>query len=114
METTLTSCLASLRKIKLLLEGLAEETAVAVDDDKIERMLTIAGAFDHLLEDRSAIIAGGRTRFDELSDNLVVLSRGTTISIGCVGRELKDRAPPAGPSRRACRALPVGPTAPRH
>jgi hypothetical protein len=34
-------------------------------------MLAVAGAFDHLLENGPAIVAGGRTQFDELGNNLV-------------------------------------------
>jgi hypothetical protein len=44
-------------EIEFLFECFAEETAVAVNHNKIERMLTVAGTFDHLLEGRPAIIA---------------------------------------------------------
>jgi hypothetical protein len=45
-----------------------------VDNDKIERMLTIAGAFDHLLEAWSPIIAGRRTTsFDVLRNHTMAV-----------------------------------------
>ena len=49
--------LRKLAKVELLLKGLSEKSAVAVDDDVVERLPAIAGAFDHLLEDRAAIVA---------------------------------------------------------
>ena len=61
--------LGELAEIEFLLEGLAEETAVAVDNDKIERMLTIAGAFDHLLEDGRRSSPADAPSFDELGNN---------------------------------------------
>ena len=65
--------LGKLAQIEFLLEGLPEEPAIAVDNDKIEGMLAIAGAFDHLLEARSPIIAGRRTSFDVLrNDSMAV------------------------------------------
>ena len=72
--------LRELAEIELLLEGLSEELAIAVDDDVVERLPAIAGAFDHLLEDRSAIIAGGSARFDELVDHGVALGRHQTLN----------------------------------
>jgi hypothetical protein len=42
--------LGKLAQIEFLLEGLPEEPAIAVDNDKIEGMLAVAGAFDHFLE----------------------------------------------------------------
>jgi hypothetical protein len=65
--------LGELAEIKFLLEGLAEETAIAVDNDNIERMLTITGAFDHLLEARPPIIAGRRTSFDVLRNHMMAI-----------------------------------------
>ena len=55
--------LGKLTEIEFLLERLAEETAITVDHNYIERMLAVAGAFDHLLEYGPAIIASGRTSF---------------------------------------------------
>jgi hypothetical protein len=66
--------LGKLAEIEFLLEGLAKETAITVDNDKIERMLTIAGAFDHLLEAWSPIIAGRRTTsFDVLRNHTMAV-----------------------------------------
>jgi hypothetical protein len=56
--------LGKLTEIEFLLERLAEETAITVDHNYIERMLAVAGAFDHLLEHGPATIASGRTSFD--------------------------------------------------
>jgi hypothetical protein len=44
-----------------------------VDNDNIERMLTITGAFDHLLEARPPIIAGRRTSFDVLRNHMMAI-----------------------------------------
>src|SRR5689334_15705673 len=54
-----------LPKIKLLFERLAKETAITVDEDQIESPLPIAGAFDHLLEDGSAVITGRGAALNE-------------------------------------------------
>src|SRR5262245_57613523 len=58
--------LGQLPKIKLLFERLAKETAITVDEDQIEGLLPIAGAFDHLLEDGSAVITGRSAALNEL------------------------------------------------
>ena len=68
----LDAVLGELAKIEFLLKGVAEEAAVAVHDDNIERVLAVAGALDHLLESRAFII-GGRTALDELGNNLLFL-----------------------------------------
>ena len=60
MEIDPDAVLGELAEIKLLFEGLAEKAAVAVHDDDVERVLAIAGALDHLLEDGPAIV-GRRT-----------------------------------------------------
>jgi hypothetical protein len=57
--------LRQLSEIEFLFKGLAEETAVTVNDDNIEGMLAVTGAFDHLLEGRPPIIAGGCAGLDE-------------------------------------------------
>jgi hypothetical protein len=62
-----------LSEIELLLERLSEEPAIAVNDNTIKRLPAIAGAFDHLMEDRSAIISGGYARFDKLGDQRVTV-----------------------------------------
>jgi hypothetical protein len=62
-----------LSEIELLLERLSEEPAIAVNDNIIERLPAIAGAFDHLLEGRPAIISGGCARFYELGDLSVAI-----------------------------------------
>jgi hypothetical protein len=69
-------------------------------------MLTITGAFDHLLEARPPIIAGRGTSFETPRPRDARL-RCTTISAGFVDQELKDRAQPACQSIRACRGLRV-------
>ena len=58
--------LGQLSKIELLFERLAKEPAVTVDEDQIERVLPVAGTFDHLLEDWPAVITSGSAAFDEL------------------------------------------------
>ena len=58
--------LAELAEVEFLLEGLAKETAITVDNNKIERMLAIAGAFDHFLEARPPIIGGRRASLNVL------------------------------------------------
>jgi hypothetical protein len=60
---------SELAEIKFLLEGLAKETAITVDNNKIERMLAIAGAFDHLLEARPPIIVKLSPRIDGVRSN---------------------------------------------
>src|SRR5262245_1416774 len=65
--------LGQLPKIKLLFERLAKETAITVDEDQIEGLLPIAGTFDHLLEDGSAVITGRSAALDELR------SHGTSL-----------------------------------
>jgi hypothetical protein len=58
--------LRQLPQIKLLLECLAEESAVAVHDDHVERVLPVAGPLNHLLEDGPPVIGGGSAGLDEL------------------------------------------------
>src|SRR5205823_13945818 len=58
--------LGQLPKIKLLFKRLAKEAAITVDEDQIESLLPIAGAFDHLLEDGSAVITGRSAPLNEL------------------------------------------------
>jgi hypothetical protein len=65
--------LGELAQVEFLLEGLAEKSAIAVDNDKIERMLSIACSFDHLLEGRPAIIASRCTGFDVLRNELMAI-----------------------------------------
>jgi hypothetical protein len=61
-------------KIELLLERLAEEAAVAVYDDHVERVLPIARTLDHLLENRPAIVRGGRAGLDELCGHRIAMN----------------------------------------
>ncbi len=63
--------LGELAHVEFLLERLAKETAIAVDNNEIEGMLTITGAFDHLLKAFPAIIAGRCTSFDVLRDHVM-------------------------------------------
>src|SRR6266480_6870476 len=65
--------LGQLPKIKLLFKRLAKEAAITVDEDQIESLLPIAGAFDHLLEDGSAVITGRSAALNELR------SHGTSL-----------------------------------
>jgi hypothetical protein len=65
--------LGELAKIEFLFECLAEEPAIAMHNDKIERVLTVTGALDHLLEYRSAIITGGGAWLNELSNDSMAL-----------------------------------------
>jgi hypothetical protein len=65
--------LGKLAEVEFLLEGLAKETAITVDNNKIERMLAIAGAFDHLLEARPPIIAGRRASLDVLRNHMMAI-----------------------------------------
>ena len=66
--------LCELPEIELLLERLAEEAAVAVHDDHVERALPIARALDHLLEAGPAVVGGGGTGFDELGGDRVAMT----------------------------------------
>jgi hypothetical protein len=65
--------LGKLAQVEFLLERFPEEPAIAMDNDKIERFLTIAGAFDHLLEARPPIIPGRRTSFDILRNDIMAV-----------------------------------------
>ena len=68
-----------LPKIKFLFERLAKETAITVDEDQIERPLPIAGAFDHLLEDGSAVITGRSAALNELRLKLLLPGHGAAL-----------------------------------
>jgi hypothetical protein len=57
-----------------------------VDNDKIERMLTIAGAFDHLLEGRPTIIDGRRTCLDILRNDGVRISAAPRLQLAALVR----------------------------
>jgi hypothetical protein len=76
-------------EIEFLLEGLAEETAVAVDNDKIERTLTIAGTFDHLLEARPSIIAGRRTSFNVFRNHVMAIRAAPRLQLASLIRNGK-------------------------
>ncbi len=76
--------LGQLSKIKLLFERLAKEPAVTVDEDQIERPLPVAGAFDHLLEDRSAVITGGSAAFDELRNYGTSLGAAPSLQLAAL------------------------------
>jgi hypothetical protein len=73
--------LGKLAQIEFLLEGLAEKTAITVDNDEIERMLTITGAFDHLLEARPPIIACRRTSFDILRNDIMAIRAAPCLQL---------------------------------
>src|SRR5262245_16571302 len=65
--------LGKLAEIEFLFKGLAEKPAITVHKNDIERVLTVAGAFNHLLEAWSAVVAGRRASFDVLGHNLVAV-----------------------------------------
>jgi hypothetical protein len=74
-------------QVEFLLEGLAEKPAVAVDDNKSEGVLAVAGAFDHLLEDGPAIVDGGCARFDEFGHDLVAMTVAPGLELGTLVRD---------------------------
>ena len=76
--------LGQLSKIKLLFERLAKEPAITVDEDQIERLLPIAGAFDHLLEDRSAVVTGGSAALDELRSHGIALGAAPSLQLAAL------------------------------
>ena len=73
--------LGELAEIVFLLEGLSEKAAIAVHDDVIKALFTIAGPFDHLLEDRSAVIPCGSTGFDELRGHAEAVSTAPCVQL---------------------------------
>jgi len=81
--------LGKLAEVEFLLEGLAEEPAIAVDNDKIERMLTITGAFDHLLEVRPPIIAGRRTSFNVFRNHVMAIRAAPRLQLASLIRNGK-------------------------
>src|SRR5262249_46918730 len=81
--------LGKLAQIEFLLEGLAKETAIAVDNNEIEGMLTITGAFDHLLEARPPIIAGRGTSFDVLRDHVMPIRAAPRLQLASLIRNGK-------------------------
>jgi hypothetical protein len=79
--------LGKLTEIEFLLERLAEETAITVDHNYIERVLAVAGALDHLLEHGPAIIASGRTSFDKLRSCLITVCAAPRIQLAALIRD---------------------------
>src|SRR6187431_1574338 len=63
--------LGQLPKVKLLFESFAKEPAIAVDYNNIERVFTITCPFDHLLKDRTAIVAGRSAGLNEFANDRV-------------------------------------------
>ena len=80
----LDAMLAQLSKIKLLLEGLTKEPAVTVNNNQIERPLPVTGAFDHLLEDRSAVVTGGSTAFDEIGGHDIAMGAAPSLQLAAL------------------------------
>jgi hypothetical protein len=78
--------LGKLAQIEFLLEGLAKEPAIAVDNNEIEGMLTITCAFDHLLEARPPIIAGRGTSFDVLRDHVMPIRTAPRLQLASLIR----------------------------
>ena len=76
--------LAQFPKIKLLLERLAKEPAVAMNKDRIERLLPVAGTFDHLLEGWPAVVTGGSTAFDELGTYDIALAAAPSLQLAAL------------------------------
>jgi hypothetical protein len=76
-------------EIELLLEGFPEKPAVAVNNDKSECMLTIAGAFNHLLENWPAVVNGRCSRFDELGHDFVALALAPGLQLAALIRDRK-------------------------
>jgi hypothetical protein len=68
----LDALLCQFAKIKLLAEGISKEAAIAVNGDDIERVVAVAGPFDHLLEHRSLVIGSG-CGLDKFRDRLMAL-----------------------------------------
>jgi hypothetical protein len=62
-----------LAEVELLLKGLAKESTVAMDNNVVECLSAFTSAFDHLLENRSAIVAGGSPSLDKF--------RGYSVSV---------------------------------
>jgi hypothetical protein len=89
MEMTTDAMLGELPKIKLLFERLAKEPAVTVDEDQIEGLLPIAGAFDHLLEDGSAVITGRSAALNELGSHGTSLGAAPGFQLAALVRNRK-------------------------
>ena len=60
-------------KIKLLAEGVAKEATVAMHGDNFECVVAVAGALDHLLENRSLVVGSCRSSFDKLRHGLMAV-----------------------------------------
>src|SRR6185436_1741584 len=73
--------LCQLPKIKLLLECLSKEPTITVDEDQLERLLPIAGALDHLLEDRSAVATGRSAALDELRSHSIAMGAAPGLQL---------------------------------
>src|SRR5262245_30638719 len=80
-----------------MFERLAKEPAITVDEDQIERLLPIAGAFNHLLEDGSAVITGRGPALDELRHHGIALGAAPGLQLlALVGNRKVVRSPTAG------------------
>jgi hypothetical protein len=64
--------------------------------NKCERMVAIAGAFNHLLENRPAVVNGRCPRLDELADDFVALTLAPGLELAALVRDRKIvvRLPP--------------------
>jgi hypothetical protein len=79
--------LAQLPNGQLHLGNVAEETIEGVEDNCIVRMIGPAGAINHLLQRRSAVICS-RRRFDKLLNNeIIVLVAEARCDLRCDGIE---------------------------
>jgi hypothetical protein len=76
--------LGQLPKVKLLLERFAEKPAVTVDENQLECLLPIAGALDHLLEDRSAVVTGRSAALDELCGHRIALHAAPAFQLAAL------------------------------
>ena len=63
-----------LAEIELPFKSLAEEAAIAVHENHIERVIAIARAFDHLLKYGPSVITGRCTCFDEFRNYFVTFA----------------------------------------
>jgi hypothetical protein len=55
-----------------------------MNKDQIERLLPVAGTFDHLLEDWPAVVTGGSTVFDELRTYGIALGAAPSLQLAAL------------------------------
>jgi hypothetical protein len=60
-----------------------------MDKDQVECLLAVAGAFDHLLEDRSAVVRSGCATFDELCSRDMALGTAPSLQLPALVRNGK-------------------------